>query len=59
MNERVSGVRIMDANKNQGARVSYNNASGQKVDPATGRTVSNADPAAHIPLKPQEPPHTP
>jgi len=55
MDERVSGVRIMDANENQGPRVSYNNASEQKVNPATGRTVSNDDPSAHIPLKPPPP----
>jgi RHS repeat-associated protein len=51
MDDQVSGVRIMDANDNQGARVSYNNAQGQKVNPTTGQTVSKADPSAHIPLK--------
>jgi hypothetical protein len=40
------------------ARVSYNNAKGQKVDPATGNTVGNKDPVAHIPLK-SDPPATP
>lgn len=53
MNDRVTGVRIMDANENQGPRVSYNNASGQKVDPVTGKTVSNSHPKAHMPLKPK------
>ena len=56
MDDRVTGVRIMDANGNQGPRVSYNNASGQKVDPATGRTIPKSDPNAHIPLKPPPPP---
>jgi hypothetical protein len=55
MDQRVSGVRIMDETPNQGARVSYNNSKGQKVNPATGRTVSNQDPSAHIPLKPKPP----
>jgi hypothetical protein len=49
LDSRVTGVRIMDPNVNQGARISYMNASGQTVDPATGRTVSYSDPVAHIP----------
>lgn len=51
MNERTSGVRIMDANKNQGKRVNYMNKSGQTVDPATGRTISNKDTRGHLPIK--------
>ena len=52
MDPRTSGVRIMDANSNQGPRVNYMNASGQTVNPATGRPISNSDPAGHLPLKP-------
>jgi hypothetical protein len=51
MDDRVTGVRIMDANQNQGRRVNYMNQSGQTVDPATGRTISNSDPRGHIPLR--------
>ena len=50
MDPRVSGVRIMDANKNAGRRVNYMNSSGQSVKPATGRTVSKSDPSIHIPF---------
>jgi len=59
MDDQTTGVRIMDPNANQGGRVSYNNASGQKVDPATGKTISNSDPKAHMPLKPQAPSQPP
>jgi RHS repeat-associated protein len=52
MNSRTTGVRIMDANSNQGPRVNFMNANGQTVNPATGRTIPNSDPAGHIPLKP-------
>lgn len=52
MNNRVTGVRIMDANSNQGRRVNYMNKSGQTVDPSSGHTISNKDPRGHIPLKP-------
>lgn len=50
MNERVSGVRIMDPNANQGRRVNFMNRSGQTVDPSTGRTISNNDPRGHLPI---------
>ncbi len=45
----VAGVRIMDANANQGRRVNYMNKSGQTVDPKSGQTISNKDPRGHIP----------
>jgi RHS repeat-associated protein len=51
MDPRVDGVRIMDANANQGPRVNYMNESRQTVDPASGRTISNDDPRGHIPLE--------
>lgn len=51
MDSRTTGVRIMDANSNQGRRVNYMNKSGQTVDPSTGRTISNKDPRGHLPLK--------
>ena len=47
LNDKVTGVRIMDANSNQGARAVYMNQSGQTVNPATGKTVPNSDPSAH------------
>ena len=53
MSPNTTGVRIMDANANQGARVNYmNNATptAQTVNPATGRVISNKDPAGHIPI---------
>ncbi|TGD57853.1 RHS repeat domain-containing protein, partial [Flavobacterium humi] len=53
MDPRTTGVRIMDANANQGSRVNYmNNATPtpQTVNPATGRPISNSDPAGHIPI---------
>lgn len=53
MNSRTTGVRIMDANANQGARVNYMNndiPTAQTVNPATGRTISNKDPAGHLPI---------
>ena len=37
MDKRTTGVRIMDANQNQGKRVNYMNKDGQTVDPSTGR----------------------
>ncbi len=51
MDKRVSGVRIMDANSNQGRRVNYMNSSGQTVDPKTGKTIANNDPRGHLPIK--------
>ena len=50
MDGKTTGVRIMDANSNQGSRVNYMNRTGQTVDPATGRTISNKDPKGHIPI---------
>jgi len=47
LDPRVSGVRFMDANANQGARAVYMNNSNQRVNPLTGQTVSPNDPAAH------------
>jgi RHS repeat-associated protein len=51
LNSRVTDFSIRDGNAAQGTstRASYYNASGQKVDPFTGRTISNSDPMAHIP----------
>jgi hypothetical protein len=51
MDPRTTGVRIMEETPKKPGRVSYNNAAKQKVNPSTGRTISNSDPAAHIPLK--------
>lgn len=50
MDPRVSGVRIMDANNNQGRRVNYMNNGTQTVNPTSGRTISRTDPAGHVPL---------
>jgi RHS repeat-associated protein len=50
MDERVDGVRIMDANSNQGRRVNYMNGQGQTVDPQTGQTISKQDPRGHLPF---------
>jgi len=50
----VTGVRVMDANANQGPRAVYMNRTGQTVDPATGRTLPNKDPRAHHYLLPWE-----
>ena len=54
LDSRVSGVRIMEGNANQGPRAVYMNSSGQTVKPATGRTVPNSDPSAHHYLNPWE-----
>jgi hypothetical protein len=51
LNSRVTGVRIMDANKTQSARAVYMNNEGQAVNPATGRTVPKSDPDYHHYLK--------
>jgi RHS repeat-associated protein len=56
MDPKTTGVRIMDANVNQGSRVNYMNEQGQTVNPVTGRTIPRTDPAGHIPLKPSSPP---
>ena len=52
LDSRVTGVRIMEGNANQGPRAVYMNRTGQTVDPATGRTVPSADPRAHQYLEP-------
>lgn len=46
--ERTSNVRIMDANANQPARTVYENRTGQRVDPFTGRTISASHPKGHF-----------
>ena len=51
MDTKVTGVRIMDADKNQGRRVNYMNKNGQTVNPQTGRTISNKDKSGHIPIE--------
>jgi RHS repeat-associated protein len=48
LDEDVVEFSIRDPNWNQGTRASYYNAYGQKIDPYTGRTLSNADPMAHM-----------
>jgi RHS repeat-associated protein len=50
MDKKVTGVRIMDANQNQGRRVNYMNKNGQTVDPKSGKTISKKDPRGHIPI---------
>ncbi len=52
LNNRVTGVRIMEGNTNQGPRVVYMNRTGQTVDPVSGRTLSHSDPRAHHYLEP-------
>ncbi len=49
LNSRVVNLTVKDDNGFQGERAAYYNAKGQKVDPYTGRTIGNSDPAAHIP----------
>ena len=48
LDPRVTGIRVMDANWNQGARIVYMNQTGQTVNPFTGRTIGNANPLAHF-----------
>ena len=48
LDPRVTGVRFMDSNANQGARAVYMNRAGQTVNPLTGRTVPHNDPNAHF-----------
>jgi RHS repeat-associated protein len=48
LDSRVTGVRFMEANSNQGSRAVYMNASGQTVNPFTGQTVASSDPLAHF-----------
>jgi RHS repeat-associated protein len=62
LDPRVSDVRVMDPTAPRGnspgypdGYVTYQNASGQGVDPQTGRTVPNSDPSRHIPLSPPPP----
>ncbi len=61
MDARTTGVRVMDPTPARGASpgypdgyASYNNASGQTVNPQTGRTVPRSDPSAHQPLTPPQ-----
>ncbi|MEJ7738918.1 MAG: DUF6443 domain-containing protein [Chitinophagaceae bacterium] len=49
MDKKTTGVRIMDANSNQGRRVNYMNKSGQTVDNKTGKTIPNKDSRGHMP----------
>ena len=65
LDPKVSGVRVMDPTPARGSSpgysegyVTYQNASGQGVNPQTGRTVPNSDPSRHIPLTPPKPPCT-
>jgi RHS repeat-associated protein len=60
MDAKTTGVRVMDPTPARGAspgypngNASYNNTSGQTVNPQSGQTVPRSDPSAHIPLKPQ------
>jgi hypothetical protein len=39
----------MDAAGNHGRRMSYENARGEKVDPCTGRTISQTPGRAYMP----------
>ena len=52
LDSKVTGVRVMEGNANQGPRAVYMNRTGQTVNPQTGRTVSNSDPQAHHYLEP-------
>lgn len=47
MDDRVTGVRIMDETDRHPSRAVYMNETGQIVDPATGRTTAKSDPNAH------------
>ncbi len=49
---RVTGVRFVDTNANQGARAVYMNQAGQTVNPFTDRTVPYSDPTAHFYVNP-------
>jgi RHS repeat-associated protein len=60
LDPKVTGVRVMDPVPPRGASpgypngyVAFENAAGQGVNPATGRTVPNADPTRHVPLSPK------
>lgn len=62
LDPKVSGVRIMNPTPPNAASpgypngyVTYQNPSGQGVNPQTGKTVSNSDPSRHIPLNPPKP----
>jgi len=61
MDAKTTGVRVMDPTPARGASpgypdgyTSYNNASGQTVNPQSGRTVPRSDPSAHMPLTPPQ-----
>ncbi len=49
LDPRVTGLRIMDGNGYHPPRLVYENRARQKVNPHTGRTISNSDPWAHMP----------
>ena len=58
LDKKATGVRFMDPTPPKGASpgyangyATYQNASGQGVDPATGKTVPNSHPTRHIPLQ--------
>lgn len=55
MSPDTTGVRVMDESANQGPHVNYMNKTDQTINPETGRTISNDDPAGHLPLKTSEP----
>lgn len=50
LDDKVTGVRIMDKTDQHPPRVVYMNQSGQSVNPTTGNTVAKKDPSAHINL---------
>ena len=52
LSPRVTGVRIMQGNNNQGPRVIYMNKSGQSVVPQSGKTAPKNDPNIHHYLEP-------
>lgn len=59
LDSKVTDVRVMDPTPAKGSSpgypdgyVTYQNKSGQGVNPQTGKTVPNSDPSRHIPLKP-------
>jgi RHS repeat-associated protein len=49
LDERITGVRIMDETAQHGRRVVYMNKEDQSVNPLTGQAVSKKSPWAHLP----------
>lgn len=47
LDKKVTGVRVMEGTAHHRPRAVYSNASGQTVNPSTGRTVAKSDPMAH------------